>query len=331
MRYNAGQTSTGGSSNRFSVLVFSAMCFVSLAILLSSHGCSKDISAHDSDPNSALAHEERPVRPVPSETSPPDLSGCTRLEIRYTRSTLAYFIPSTELEQGLLGPDEKERIESIKFFTITDPRGIAAFAHDVSLGTYRGPLAGKGWPMMAEPVAVDCYHDQEHIISFTVDCDVLITSDRRIFKYPTYIPSLKLIEPTEMQPFKLRLECALNMTRLHGSAPLSLSYPDPTRWCDIVLEYRTDTRASEEQMRGWFKCPSARKGKCHYALNPDCKAKSPRDTVLLFETKAGWNQHGGPELFTFDNHDPKGGCVLLNDGTVKFVRTKEELLQLRWK
>jgi hypothetical protein len=29
--------------------------------------------------------------------------------------------------------------------------------------------------------------------------------------------------------------------------------------------------------------------------------------VLLFETKAGWNQHGGPELFTFDNHDPKGG------------------------
>jgi hypothetical protein len=58
---------------------------------------------------------------------------------------------------------------------------------------------------------------------------------------------------------------------------------------------------------------------------------SPADVVLLFETKAGWNQHGGPELFTFDNHDPKGGLVLLNDGTVKFVRTEEELKQLRWK
>ena len=76
--------------------------------------------------------------------------------------------------------------------------------------------------------------------------------------------------------------------------------------------------------------------------------------VLLFETKAGWNQHGGPELFTFDNHDTEGiapdvlpslqrssggGCVLLNDGTVKFIRTpvlseaegKEELHALRWK
>jgi len=40
---------------------------------------------------------------------------------------------------------------------------------------------------------------------------------------------------------------------------------------------------------------------------------------------------GAQELFTFDNHAPRGGCVLLNDGTVKFIRTKEEFHQLRWK
>ncbi|MDI9432852.1 MAG: hypothetical protein QM570_14145 [Planctomycetota bacterium] len=66
-------------------------------------------------------------------------------------------------------------------------------------------------------------------------------------------------------------------------------------------------------------------------MNAACEANSPPDMVLLFETKAGWNQHGGPELFTFDNHDPKGGCVLLNDGTVKFIRTEEELHALRWR
>ena len=80
-----------------------------------------------------------------------------------------------------------------------------------------------------------------------------------------------------------------------------------------------------------YKCPSVGEGKCHYAMNPDCRCDSPPDTVLLFETQAGWNQHGGPELFTFDNHVPKGGLVLLNDGTVKFMRTEEELKQLRWK
>jgi hypothetical protein len=68
-----------------------------------------------------------------------------------------------------------------------------------------------------------------------------------------------------------------------------------------------------------------------YAMNWNWEPNSPPDTVLLFETKPGWNQHGGPELFTLDNHDPKGGCVLLNDGTVRFIRTKEELAQLRWK
>jgi hypothetical protein len=29
--------------------------------------------------------------------------------------------------------------------------------------------------------------------------------------------------------------------------------------------------------------------------------------------------------------DPKGICVLLNDGTVKFICTEEELAQLLWK
>ncbi len=67
-----------------------------------------------------------------------------------------------------------------------------------------------------------------------------------------------------------------------------------------------------------------------YAMNHACDPNSPH-TVLSFETRPGWNQHGGPELFTFDNHDPKGGCILPNDGTVKFIRTKEELAQLRWK
>ena len=68
-----------------------------------------------------------------------------------------------------------------------------------------------------------------------------------------------------------------------------------------------------------------------FVVNPNCKPNSPPDTVLLFESKVGWNQHGGPELFTFDNHNPKGGCVLFNDGSVRFIRTKEELKKLRWK
>jgi hypothetical protein len=94
---------------------------------------------------------------------------------------------------------------------------------------------------------------------------------------------------------------------------------------------RDNSEVRDEEMMERFKCPAAGEGKSHYAMNPNCKRESPSDTVLLFETKAGWNQHGGPELFTFDNHELRGGCVLLKDATVKFISNEEELQQLRWK
>jgi hypothetical protein len=113
---------------------------------------------------------------------------------------------------------------------------------------------------------------------------------------------------------------------------INFVYPMPRSWCDAM-----------EALYGWHTseayflhmkthvCPGVNEGRSTYAMNPNCKYDSLPDTVLLFETKASWNQYGGPDLFTFDNHDPKGGCVLLNDGTVKFIRTTEELRQLRWK
>jgi hypothetical protein len=99
----------------------------------------------------------------------------------------------------------------------------------------------------------------------------------------------------------------------------------------IIRERTKNSSVSKEKIREHFQCPSAGRGRCNYALNPNCKSYSSGDVVFLFEAKAGWNQHVGRELFTFDNHDPKGGCVLLKNGTVKFIRTQEEFQQLRWK
>jgi len=52
--------------------------------------------------------------------------------------------------------------------------------------------------------------------------------------------------------------------------------------------------------------------------------------VLLFETKAGWNQFGEDELLTTENHDGMGCNILFNNGRVIFVPT-ECLGDLRWK
>jgi prepilin-type processing-associated H-X9-DG protein len=102
-------------------------------------------------------------------------------------------------------------------------------------------------------------------------------------------------------------------------------YPQPNEWCDILFE-GIPSKGKEK----WFICPSAGKGRCHYAMNPYCEPNSPGDVVLLFETKAGWNQFGGPEILTTENHGDRGCNILFNDGSVKFV-PPQELAMLKWK
>jgi hypothetical protein len=100
-------------------------------------------------------------------------------------------------------------------------------------------------------------------------------------------------------------------------------YPSPDKWCDLLEK-------GNYVLGGWLRCPRDKKGPCSYAINPNAEPNSPLDIVLLFETKGGWNQFGGPELLTTENHEGKGCNILLNDRHVKFVRT-EQLNELKWK
>jgi hypothetical protein len=100
-------------------------------------------------------------------------------------------------------------------------------------------------------------------------------------------------------------------------------YPEPNNWNDALLD---SNLASEEVFVCW-----GLKGKerCSYAMNPNAKPDWPLDMVLLFETKGGWNQYGGPELITLENHKGKGCNILFNSGHVEFV-IKEQLGKLKW-
>jgi len=115
------------------------------------------------------------------------------------------------------------------------------------------------------------------------------------------------------------------------------SYPNPKKWCDDLIDNWNELVISGEILKNIslevnikeFVCRGAGLGGCSYGMNPDCEPDSPPDTVLLFESVVGWNQHGGPELMVFDHHEPKGANVLLNNGTVVFV-TPEEVNNLKW-
>ena len=102
-------------------------------------------------------------------------------------------------------------------------------------------------------------------------------------------------------------------------------YPDTSQWCDLLIEHA-------DVPESIFRCKGAPEGPCNYAMNKNIEelgANAPPDMVLLFETSGGWNQAGGPEILTTENHKGEGCNILFNDSHVQFVGT-EDLSDLKW-
>jgi type II secretion system protein G len=142
---------------------------------------------------------------------------------------------------------------------------------------------------------------------------------------------LLLPSPIIQGPLARQIVCISNL-RVLGMAIMTYSelndgkHPTPDKWCDLLVQYAD---VNEEYIK-YFKCPANNKDRCSYAINPNAGPNSPNDIVLLFETTGGWNQFGGSELLTIDNHKGKGCSILFNNGDVKFVET-EHLGGLKWK
>jgi hypothetical protein len=305
-------------------------------------------------------------RPKPPDLSagvptPPDLSTCTRLEVRYLDGALYHFFFGGPYWQDwlktVLNEEERAGVRSYDTWTVTNREQIKAFADDVRQGTY---VRKHGWRTRGHGTQIVCWRDSECIASLSLSAfgHSMLTADENQFRYSGGKPDLTILEPAGIKPLKARWSCVENLSDVGrwSLTPVPRRPLDPNHWCDSALEGLRDPRTNPAGMRVSFTCPSRHRsvdanevhpqpadanGKnepvgartSDYAMNPNSRGlrNSPKDMVFLFESKPGWNQHGGPELFTFDNHDPKGGLVLLNDGTVKFIRTEEELKQLRWK
>jgi len=311
-----------------SVSRFGGRMGVGLCILLLSCQLSCRETRSESEPTTQSAASVEPL--------PPDPNRCERIKIWLAPSTVD-FVCVTPRERTLLNPEEIRYLESAAPFIVDNPEVIRTFAKDISSSTYVGPVLGISG--VQYQILFTCYEKGGREMSFATRGNIpevrnTIEADGHRFQnngihWRTLVP--------QIVPFQLRVACAFNLRELRGGLRGYLdekkSYPPAIEWYDATVHryqakgYTTNIARLDKAKS----CPGASHGQYHYAMNPECDPNSPPDTVLLFEARPGRNQHGGPELFTFDNHDPKGGCVLLNDGTVKFIRTKDELQQLRWK
>jgi len=293
----------------------------------------------------------RPNTPNPREIPPDFLSNSTRIEVRYEPSMLEYYFQYPS-QKSFLSREEIEYLQSEKIIIVKNKEIIKGFADEIQKEAISIGVPGDIFSC-TNRANINCYRDNDLLTSIIVYDNTLIETEKnKKFRYPRGLQSMCSLTP-QIRQLVYREQCVTNLGNLwyrlrfynrlkamrenNESLMYEKIYPSPAQWCDDMLQIlhiQRDGRPSTSVVKMNEKpyiCPSAGEGKCHYAMNSNCVPNSPGDMVLLFETKSGWNQHGGPELFTFDNHDPRGGCVLLNDGTVKFIRTEDALQKLKWK
>jgi len=130
-----------------------------------------------------------------------------------------------------------------------------------------------------------------------------------------------------LREYRRRIRCGENVIALGKSMVIYAcgyddKYPTADKWCDLLRKY---TEVSEKE----FVCPSVGEGRCNYAMNPNTELTSLPEMVLLFETKGGWNQFGGLEILTFENHGGKGCNICSNYWHGEFVKP-ERVGGLKW-
>lgn len=232
----------------------------------------------------------------------------------------------------MVSSEELKRLNKTKEIVVTDRKDIEAALSRIRRGKYDG--AREGLPRIKTSTELRFYRGETLMNELTIyGGNIKTMDDVWYYYYYGYLASLDMLSK-ELRPFFERALCAKQILELSNYIykENSDSYVNPESWCNEVSSEvsreLSDIDLVGAKRYGIFNCPSI--DICCYAMNPNCKPNSIVEMVVLFESKPGWNQHGGPELFTFDNHEPKGGCVTFNDGTVRFIRTREELNKLNW-
>ena len=174
----------------------------------------------------------------------------------------------------------------------------------------------------------------------------VVAINTTVREFPARLTGLEL-EPARTRQLVSRMTCGTTLSGL-GRAMLLYCYdhedkfPTASNWCDLLIENAAVPR-EEKGRRGSsfspaipsviFQLKGMGESVCRYAMNKDAAnlgISAPLGVVLLFETHSGWNQVGGSDILTTDNHQGDGCNVLFTDFHVEFVRASQ-IPELRWK
>ena len=127
-----------------------------------------------------------------------------------------------------------------------------------------------------------------------------------------------------------RINCVNNMKQLGLAVRMYAlnhndQFPPAATWCDALQGGAGSPKV--------FQCPSEPERRCSYAFNAKLDGKKDSEinpqTVLLFESDAGWNGTGDADNLKPHSHSGRIVIVALADGAVMQI-PRSKLGTLRW-
>lgn len=283
------------------------------------------------------------------------LAYCSSLKITNSPAMVEYLCNPDFTGTYLTETEKKETKSIFKEFVVENPDDLFDFAIFLSQQGYERIIHRSHWFPPGDVnmfSAVEVYKDGKITEQFKMVAGDTLVFDR-FEQYGPLFGFSGFLQYMNKNPTAKRFRCARALRNLWGGLYMYAQdrtghLPDPNRWCDVTKGSFVGDIWNISECSGYFdpcengysinpecegKDPSLVRswGICQrkYAMNPNCRPDSPPDTVLLFESKPGWNQFGGPEILDANHHQPSGCNILFKDGSIRFIR-KEDLYKLKW-
>lgn len=144
------------------------------------------------------------------------------------------------------------------------------------------------------------------------------------------LPGLMLPALAKAKERAMTINCINNIKQLGISMFMyadnhTNQLPSAAAWSDSISNFVSSTNV--------FHCPADSHKGCSYAFNQKLAGQNLKDinprAVMFFESTAGWNASGGPEIMVSTRHGHDGCNVVFADGSVRKV-PKSQLATLRW-
>jgi hypothetical protein len=111
-------------------------------------------------------------------SKPPDLTGCTRVDIRYENGANYAFSTNHGLRGSMLNQQETDYVRSLDTWTLTDPNRIRTFAQCIKEGHYGGVRLGS---VAGYGSYVTGYRDNIPAASFVMYSNTVIAHKCKVF------------------------------------------------------------------------------------------------------------------------------------------------------